>query len=144
MSHFTTIWQWNVIGTESDPIIWIILTYIVYYLVKTSQPTTNWSFSWQLWAFPHWCHALLVNLNQFERTHRCTPKYISHANSRLALQTLPLEIIPQGAQRTEWLRAGEKMRKMGENRMGGGIKESAEKVIEYQGSCIDLLWCRCN
>lgn len=51
----------------------------------------------------HCYHALLLT---FKEHMVKQPKHISHAHSKLALQKLPLEIIPQGSQGEEWLRAG--------------------------------------
>lgn len=81
----------------------------------------------------------LVDLKRFERTHHCTPKCISHVNTRLALQTLPLETIPWGSETTErqrlgWVMGKEGRERIGENRMGK--KKRKEKVIESYGSVI--------
>lgn len=81
----------------------------------------------------------MVNLNHSERYHHRTEKYINHVNTRLVLQMLPLEIIPQGSQRTERQRVGGQMGKEGGK--WGGIRWVKKKTGERKSLSIKgIVW----
>lgn len=83
--------------------------------MKTSQKISNCVIrpshtkqrTFQLTVAGHCCPALLLLLQEHMVAHQ---NHINHADSKLALQKLPLETIPQGSQGADWLRAqGEKI-----------------------------------